>query len=317
MKVRLGRYVGARLERRSPTQAAIALVYHRIGDPPGDPRYELVPRLGTRLFEAQLNYLSTTYRVVPPSRLLDAALERRAGDRFPVALTFDDDLRSHVEVVRPALRRAGLPAAFFVCGASFDRTHSFWWDDLQALADRRDPLLLRLRSLQELDLAPVVQGAPYAIHQVAELIERLPVGRRDAVAGELRILARSHRPGLTERDLQRLEAAAFEIGFHTRRHYLLTTLDDSALSTAMVEGREELEAVVGQRLSMIAYPHGKADTRVAEAARAAGYEFAFTGFPASVGPTTDALMVGRIEGVPVQLRDFARTIAATLADSSA
>ena len=68
---------------------------------------------------------------------------------------------------------------------------------------------------------------------------------------------------------------------------------------------------------MIAYPHGKADTRVAEAARAASYEFAFTGYPASVGPTTDAHMVGRIEGVPVQLRDFARTIAATLADSSA
>ena len=68
---------------------------------------------------------------------------------------------------------------------------------------------------------------------------------------------------------------------------------------------------------MIAYPHGKADARVAEAARAAGYEFAFTGLPVSVAPTTDALMIGRIEGVAVQLRDFARTIATTLADTSA
>jgi hypothetical protein len=131
MRSRVRRYVRARLERRSTRQAGLALVYHRIGEPPGDPRYELVPALSTRLFETQLNHLRTAYRVVPPSQLLEATLERRAGDRFPVALTFDDDLRSHIDIVGPALQRAGLPAAFFLCGASLDASHSFWWEDLQ------------------------------------------------------------------------------------------------------------------------------------------------------------------------------------------
>jgi peptidoglycan/xylan/chitin deacetylase (PgdA/CDA1 family) len=316
VKLRLGPYLNARVDRRSTKRAGVALVYHRVGHPAGDPRYELVPTLSTRLFEAQLSYLRRAYRIVAPSRLLAAASERRPGERFPVALTFDDDLRSHVDVVMRALLRARVPAAFFVSGPSVDAPQSVWWEDLQALVDRRDPLLLQLHSLREVDLARAVRGAPYAIHEAAEQIERLPAGQRDAVAAELRMLARRRNAGLTARDLQGLAAQGLEIGFHTRRHYLLTTLDDGSLSTALVEGREELEAIVGQRLRMIAYPHGKADARVAEAARVAGYEFAFTGLPVSVTPTTDALMMGRIEGQAVQLRDFARTIATTLAESS-
>jgi peptidoglycan/xylan/chitin deacetylase (PgdA/CDA1 family) len=287
-------------------------VYHRVGDPPGDPRYELVPALSTRLFKTQLHYLRKAYRVVPPSQLLDAALERRAGERFPVAITFDDDLRSHVEIVGPALQRAGLPAAFFICGASFDGTHSFWWEDLQAFADRRDPRPTRLRSLPEVDLTPVVRGLPYAIHQAAEVIERLPRVQHDAVAAELRALAQRPARRFSADDVEALDAAGFEIGFHTRRHYLLTKLDRPELGTAMIEGRRELEDVISQRLRMIAYPHGKASARVAEAARSAGYELAFTASPTCVGPTTDALMIGRVEVPLAPVSNFVQMITATL-----
>jgi hypothetical protein len=64
---------------------------------------------------------------------------------------------------------------------------------------------------------------------------------------------------------------------------------------------------------MIAYPHGKADGRIVEAARAAGYDLGFTGFSLPVGPATDALMVGRLETSSLPLRDFGRLVAATLA----
>jgi hypothetical protein len=45
----------------------------------------------------------------------------------------------------------------------------------------------------------------------------------------------------------------------------------------LTEGRAELESLLGHRLTMIAYPHGKADTRVADAARAAAFDYGFTG----------------------------------------
>ena len=313
MKTRLGRSAKVGLARRAATRSGVVLLYHRVGDPPGDPRYELVPALGRRPFEAQLDYLAKTFRVVAPSRLLEAAIERRARERFPLAITFDDDLRSHVDVAAPELQRRELRAGFFVTGGAVTGGGGVWWDDLQALADNGQRSPVRLHSLPELDLGPVVRGVPGAIHRAAETIERLPVARLDAVAAELRAHARRSPQGLTASELQSLMEAGFEVGFHTRRHHLLTKLDDEALATAMTEGRAELERALGKPFTAIAYPHGKADARVAEAARSSGYAFGFTGYPTSAAPGTDPLMIGRVEVTSASLGDFARAITAALA----
>jgi peptidoglycan/xylan/chitin deacetylase (PgdA/CDA1 family) len=291
----------------------LALVYHRIGETAGDPRYELVPTLGMRLFEAQLDHLRSTYRIVPPSRLLEAAHARRAGARFPVAITFDDDLRSHVDVAAPALVRARIAAGFFLTGSRLDGPRSFWWDDLQSLVDRRDAAPRRLRALPELDLAQALHGGPGAVHEAAAIIERLPPDRRDAVADELRSHAGEREEAFGPREIGALVAAGFEIGFHTLAHYLLSTLDDAALETALTEGRERLEAVVRRPVRMIAYPHGKADHRVAAAARAAGYDLGFTASAYPAAPHADPLMLGRLEPTAAPVDEFARAVAATLA----
>lgn len=300
--------------RLSTSRLGVALVYHRIADLAGDSRYELVPALPTRVFQEQLHHLRTIYRIVPPSRLLQAALGRRRGDRFPVAITFDDDLLSHVEVVAPTLRRMRIPAGFFLCGASIDAPHSFWWEDLQALVDHgaaaRRP---RLQSAPEVDLGRALGRVPDGIHVVAEQIEQLPPNKRDAVAAELHSHTGESRRGLSAGEIETLAGAGFEIGFHTRRHYLLSTLDDAGLRASMDDGRERLETVVGRPLTTIAYPHGKADARVAEAARTAGYDLGFTASVTAAGPGTDPLLIGRVEALAVPLRQFSQTIAATLA----
>ena len=315
--MRIGRSgLRGRARRLSTRRAGLVLVYHRIGDPAGEPRFELVPAVSTRLFEAHVDHLRSHYRVVAPSRLLEAALSRRSGYRFPIALTFDDDLASHLEVVAPALLRRALPAAFFLNGASLERAHSFWWEDLQTAVDRRPELPRRLHSLPELDLAAAVQRTPGAIHCVAERIERLPPERRDAVSAELREIAGRPRGGLSADAIQTLAAEGFEIGFHTRRHYLLSTLEHDELGVALQDGRQRLESVVGRKLKMIAYPHGKADSRIAGAARAAGYQRGFTGSPVPAGPMTDALMIGRIEPPFGSMSEFGRAIATTLAIDS-
>jgi peptidoglycan/xylan/chitin deacetylase (PgdA/CDA1 family) len=311
MRHRLGR-LAARAARRFVGHAGIALVYHRVGSPGGDERYELSPALDSGLFEEHLRHLRANYRVVPPSQLFDIASDRRPGERVPVAITFDDDLSSHVDVVVPALVRAGLPAAFFLCGTSVDTPQAFWWQDLQTLVDERR-LPFRLSAWPDLDLGPAARGLPGAIHDVAERIERLGPKARDAVASELRALTDGERGGLSASDVREIAAAGFEIGFHTRRHYLLPTLDDSALRSAMREGRDRLEVLAGGRLKMIAYPHGKADERVAAAARAEGYERGFTAWAFPVGPTTDPLLTGRLETPPVPTPELGRLIAHILA----
>ena len=64
---------------------------------------------------------------------------------------------------------------------------------------------------------------------------------------------------------------------------------------------------------MIAYPHGKADGRVAGAARAAGYELGLTGSPTRADPSTNPLLIGCGEARALTLRDFPAALAAILA----
>src|SRR5919197_3306136 len=53
--------------RWSSRRIGLALCYHRIGDPEGDPERELVPALGAARFEAQVRHLRSRYRLVPAS----------------------------------------------------------------------------------------------------------------------------------------------------------------------------------------------------------------------------------------------------------
>ncbi len=309
-----GRDLLAGLRRRSAPPAGLALVYHRISRAqPGHRR--LAPAMDPDVFHGQLDHLRAHYRVVPASQLLDEVAQTRRGDLPAVALTFDDDLPSHTETAAPFLQRAGLPGTFFLCGTSLGGETALWWDDLESLVEGdRGSSGTTLPHDSVFD--PLRRGAPGAIHAVAEEIEQLPRRRRDEVAAQLRARAGSPERALDESGIRALNGNGLEIGFHTRRHYLLPTLDDAELATAMTEGRAELESLLGHRLTMIAYPHGKADARIADAARAAAFDYGFTGLARPVDRSTDSLQIGRLDAHAVAPGDFARTVEATLARSA-
>jgi peptidoglycan/xylan/chitin deacetylase (PgdA/CDA1 family) len=291
-----------RAARRSARRVAVALVYHRIADSPGNLDRELLPALAARLFESHVHYLASRYRVVAASELPRALRERRPGDPFAVAITFDDDLRSHVDFAAPILERAGVTATFFLSGASLRNPHRFWWERLQEAVDRR------------LDLSAVGLPATAGIHELARTVESLPARDLDAIDAALRDLVGPDPAdaGIRAEDVRRLLDAGFEIGFHTHHHYRLPPLPDEELERAMYEGREELEEVVGRRLTTIAYPHGRGDARVAAAARAAGFDLGFTGVPAPVMPGGDALLLGRLSPSYDSLGELAFNLAWTL-----
>jgi peptidoglycan/xylan/chitin deacetylase (PgdA/CDA1 family) len=242
--------------------------------------------------------LATVYRVLgidPASELPDAVGRRRIGQRLPIALTFDDDLVSHVETAAPVLRALGAPGTFFLCGASLDGPHSFWWQDLQQLFDH-GRLSADTLPLPAADLEGAAAGDATALHQIALAIENLPAQQRTSVAQSLRRALGNHsaQAGLLRDDVSAL-AVDFEIGFHTHGHDLLPALANDELGAALEAGRSELEASSGRRLDLIAYPHGKADERVAEAARKAGYRLGFAGRSGDPAGTGDPLRIRRYE----------------------
>jgi peptidoglycan/xylan/chitin deacetylase (PgdA/CDA1 family) len=294
-----------RAARSSNRGLGIGLVYHRVGEPAGDPRRELVPALATSLFEAQVRHLASRYRVVAASDLLNATRDRPRGGRFPVAITFDDDLPSHLEVVAPILTSAGATATFYVTGASLRGPHRFWWERLQAAVDRN-------LDLASLGLGPARGGT--GIHEVGRRIQDLPPGARDELDAKLQQLVGPDPPeaGLRAEGLRRLAASGVEIGFHTRRHDLLPALGADELEHALRDGRGELEQVVGRPLTTISYPHGRANARVAAAARAAGFDAGLTGQPTVVTPASEALLLGRLSPSYTSLGELAFDVAWTL-----
>ena len=283
------------LARMSRSRSGVVLVYHRVGGDGGsDPDLEILAAVPDAVFERQLAHLRRHYRVVAAADLLEAASNRRRGRRYPVAITFDDDLSSHVQNALPALQQAGLTATFFLGGASLHGPRPFWWEDLQrAVDDRLVPDGLPLVA------TPTVQAAlrrsPKAILDLAGAIVKLQPAQRSEVASVLRdaVGPLHDEAGLRGEDVKALSSAGCAIGFHTLRHEPLPSLSDPELARALQEGQDELARLVGRRLTLIAYPHGKADQRVAHAARAAGFTGGFTTAPGPVAPDTDPSLIPR------------------------
>jgi peptidoglycan/xylan/chitin deacetylase (PgdA/CDA1 family) len=288
LRIVLAELWGVRL-RLSAARVGAAFVYHRIGEPPGDPARELVPALGSDLFRRQVRYLRRRYALVSASDLRPAILSRRRGQRIPLALTFDDDLPEHVSNALPVLQELRAPASFFLCGASLDGPLSFWWERLEAVA--------RHGRLPEALPEPLAGGRSEAgIHETALRIQRLPRHQREEVAERLgqHLGPESVLGGIGRDEVQWLAAAGFEVGFHTLRHDELPPLDSQGLGAALTEGRERLRRLSGRPLTAIAYPHGSADERVARAAHTAGYCAGFTTDGHAIGSRSDPMLMGRI-----------------------
>ncbi|MGH3002224.1 MAG: polysaccharide deacetylase family protein [Gaiellaceae bacterium] len=264
------------LLRLTGRRAGAVLLYHAVSDRPGDPAREIVPPHDVRLLESQLRHLARWYRVVDAHEILTAVSTRRRGGRFPVAVTFDDDLPSHARLALPALRRSGVPATFFLCGASLDGPAEFWWERLQRAFDAGRT------------------GAGGTLGEQVEAFKGLTPGERDAAAAEFAAGPVPDEAGMRAADVRAIAAAGMQIGFHTRRHDPLPSLDEDALAERLRAGRADIEALSGTALSSIAYPHGAHDERVEAAARDAGFQLGFSASGCIVSPASGPLAVPRI-----------------------
>ena len=270
---------------------SMTLVYHRVGAPQPS---GLTPTVALEDFRLHLQTLQALGEIVPLSRLL---LERRSPTpRF--ALTFDDDHPCHVEVVLPTLREQGLPATFFLSGRSLHGLGSYWFQSLEHLLHGRGVAAVA----DLLDLAPTDAG------EIAGICEA-DLG----LQAKLEAADDRNEPSLSETQIAALVAAGMEIGFHTLHHRPLTALGGDDLDRALSEGRGTLAEAAGRPIRLFAYPHGKADARVAERVRYHGYEGAWTGVPSPVTRRADRYRLGRWEPGPIEPSDLTTKITGRMA----
>ncbi|MEV0586805.1 polysaccharide deacetylase family protein [Nonomuraea sp. NPDC050310] len=82
------------------------------------------------------------------------------------------------------------------------------------------------------------------------------------------------KPLMTAAQLREVAAHGMEVGSHTRTHRSLAGAPAPELHHEVKASRAELEAILGEEVTGLAYPYGHADADAVEAVRAAGYGYA-------------------------------------------
>jgi peptidoglycan/xylan/chitin deacetylase (PgdA/CDA1 family) len=190
----------------------------------------------------------------------------------------------------------GVHGTFFVSGRSLHSLGPYWFEVLE--------WLLEQRGLQEVAGRLGISGRSPS--ELAVACERDPRRQR-----QLEQVAEQPPAHLLSDQLKAL-AATMTVGFHTLRHPALPVLSDDALAGALTQGRHELTALTRQPLQLFAYPHGKADHRVAAQVRAAGYRAAWTGVPNAMRSGDDPFLLGRWEPGPATVDDLLVKVAVRL-----
>lgn len=263
---------------------AMVFVYHRV-TPEGKRPHEVVPNISLSVFRAQIEALATIGDIVPLSAVLT---EPPPQGRVRFAITFDDDEPSHARHAVPALRSLGVPATFFLSGRSLHGLGPYWWMLLEQLIE-----------------AQGVTGAGAALGFGAQTPDSLALACENAgsvVTDRLAALVGGCRDAvLPAEDYPVFHQAGMGVGFHTLHHPVLTTMAEAELGSAIEEGRAELAEAAGGPVDLFAYPHGRADGRVARSVRGAGYRAAFRTGRRPVAPHSDRYLLGRwdIGSVPL------------------
>jgi peptidoglycan/xylan/chitin deacetylase (PgdA/CDA1 family) len=227
--------------------------------------YHGTPAGDAAALERQLRFVSLAYPVVPLDELAEMP---RQGARPRVALTFDDGLRSNVEVAYPILRNLGLSATFFVCPGLIERGEWLWNHEARE----------RLKSLDGEELREFARsiGAPAGVEACVEWMKTLPIAERRRVEAGIRSATPRFSPSPAQRaefdlagwqKLKALEPRVVTIGSHTMTHPILTSLSAEETEREMRDSRITLENRLERPVGLFCYPNGNLNDAALESAR--------------------------------------------------
>lgn len=245
------------LSRRATGARLTILIYHRVLAEP-DP---FLSEVDVKTFDAQMSALKACFRVLP----LGEAIERLRAFRLPAraaCVTFDDGYADNVTQALPVLLHHGLHATFFVASDFLNGGRMF--NDTVIEAVRRAPADAGDLSDMGLGLHDFrsPQSRAEAIRRLLPRIKYLPQTIRQETVESLarRLSGRKPLPDdlmMSSAQLRSLHAAGMEIGGHTASHPILARLTAEKARNEILQGKETLESILGDRVRLFAYPNGK------------------------------------------------------------
>jgi peptidoglycan/xylan/chitin deacetylase (PgdA/CDA1 family) len=242
--------------------------------------------------------------VVPLEDALEALADRRSLPPRPVAITFDDGYRDNLDVAVPLLEDLGLPATFFLVPGLLSRDVRPWWEVLGWGFARARPAVVPWEGRALPTRGP--QGRR-AFRWLAERLKLLDLATREERVDELLGLLQPEGGGvgvglfLDWDGARELVRRGFSVGSHTTRHAILSREPPEEQARDLVSSRTQLEAGLGIRVPLLAYPNGTRmdyDEATMRAAALAGHTHALGAHAGINRPSTPAYAHPRLVVAP-------------------
>lgn len=232
------------------------LIFHRVLNQP-DPIFPDEP--DAQRFDAMLSWVAKAFNVMP----LDCAVLALAEGRLPAraaAITFDDGYADNYCVALPILQKHGLSATFFVAADFLDGGRMFNDTVIEAVRGYGGDTL----DLAHLGLGRFEVQTPAkrrnTIQALLSAVKYLPAEARSAQVAAVGHAAGRDLPDdlmMTSDQLRALRAAGMVIGGHTASHPILARIEDDAAYREISEGKQRLESILREPISLFAFPNGK------------------------------------------------------------
>lgn len=213
-------------------------------------------------FDEILGWIKRWFNVLPLDRairmLKDGTLPSRAA-----AITFDDGYEDNYSNALPLLQKHGLAATFFIATGFLDGGRM--WNDTVIEA-------IRANEQAEVNLSSIGLGCyptdtilnkRHSIEQILGRIKYFPHSERLTISiqiAELLAVQLANDLMMTSESVRKLREAGMQIGGHTVSHPILAATSASIARDEISNGKRHLEEILGEHISLFAYPNGKPGT---------------------------------------------------------
>jgi peptidoglycan/xylan/chitin deacetylase (PgdA/CDA1 family) len=274
---------------RVPSGGGVILRYHSVNDDPGWSGDYIQPSLvvAPQVFDRQISYLTSRYRIVGMDELVGALRGGRRIDGRAVAITFDDGYEDNHRFALPILLKHGAPATFYVTtGAVGDET-VLWTVKLRHAIrrSREKSLTLSFLNGRAIDIS-TPDHKESSIKLLTGMVKRVAAREARAMLEEMlaATLADTDRPPqrvmMNWEEIRELHRSGMTIGAHTVAHLNLPCLETADVVREVRGSKEALDRALESPVVHFAYPNGRTernfDARVACIVADAGFLSAVT-----------------------------------------
>ena len=214
-------------------------------------------------------------------------LRARATRPF-AAITFDDGYRDNLYEALPVLRAHRAPFTVYVTTGFVTGVAHTWWEALETLVRERERLIVQAPDGGAIEVDCSTPRAKWEAYEALIEFYKTQVPEPD-VERHVRELCWLYEIDedavlraqiMDQRELNLLvDEPLCTFGAHTATHRSLARLPAAEAERELVEGRDELERLTGERARHLAYPYGfpaAAGPREFALARDLGFETAVT-----------------------------------------